>query len=155
MTLPSGEGPGLLAGDDVRVHDLPLRPQAGPAGADGEGLRADVLDVVQEVVAVPAAAQHLVALDLEGGAAAGLLLQLHHSVRHEVVHDLADVHADDRLAVTVDGLLHGRVLAHGSSLGRDTMGNIRRRRGRVNAAGYRRRPASVRTTEPSRRGTMP
>src|SRR3990170_4401441 len=143
MTLPSGEGPALLAGDDVGVHYLPLRPEAGPAGADGEGLRADVLDVVQVVVAVPAAAQHLVAVDLEGGAAAGLLLELHHGVRHEVVHDLADVHADDRLAVTVDCLLHSRVLAHRSSLGRDLMRNIRRRRGCVNADGYRRRPASA------------
>ena len=61
-------------------------------------------------------AQDLVGVDLQRRATAGLLLQLHHRLRHQVVHDLRDVHRQDRLRVRVDDIVDPLILRHRSLL---------------------------------------
>src|SRR4029453_17368430 len=98
---------GLFARQGVRVHDFPVRAYIRPSRAHRERLRADVLDVVQPVVTVRFAAEYVVVADLNGSSTSGLLLQLRHSARLQVVHDLGNVHGDNRPGMAVADLVDG------------------------------------------------
>src|SRR2546422_3139270 len=86
-----------LSRNDISIHDLPFSADLRPASADDERPRADVLDFIEVIAAICRIPQDLVVIDLQRCAAAGCLLELHHGLRHEVIDDLADVHADYRL----------------------------------------------------------
>src|SRR5439155_10367012 len=78
-------------------------------------LRAVIPDFIQPVVAIRPAAEKLVAVNPNRSAAAGLLLELRHRTRFEVVHKLADVHGYDRPGVPVDDVVDRAGLAHSYS----------------------------------------